>query len=259
MKKIYFVGLHNKPEKMPLCSSTKSGRLIDRIIKEGELNNWQKTNLFNVDYFPTESIEQQRLVSDWYERIQPQNDDIIVLLGAATHKAFRAYGWLDIIKVAHPASKRSHKEMDDYVIDVIKKIKLPTVDEFWKEQTKRRDKAITNNEEGWEKSWEKINNELPKGVNPHAYRLGWLDATHYKEEHFYLKYLESNGVIKEFKEYLNDKEVNLKTHLDQLLCEVSGIFDGWHSDGTHWTEYDEIVRKKIDEFRKKYTYARKNS
>lgn len=44
------------------------------------------------------------------------------------------------------------------------------------------------------------------------------------------------------------------SELDKLLCEVSGVFDGWHSDGTYWTEYDESVRKRIDEFRKKYTY-----
>lgn len=44
--------------------------------------------------------------------------------------------------------------------------------------------------------------------------------------------------------------------LDALLCEISGIFDGWHSDGTYWTEYDEGVRKRIDEFRKKYTYIK---
>lgn len=55
------------------------------------------------------------------------------------------------------------------------------------------------------------------------------------------------------------KEYNpfIKAHLaelDNLLCEVSGIFDGWHSDGTYWTEYDESIRKKIDEFRNRYTY-----
>lgn len=29
--------------------------------------------------------------------------------------------------------------------------------------------------EGWEKDWEKVNKEL-NGVNPHAYRLGWLQG-----------------------------------------------------------------------------------
>lgn len=47
----------------------------------------------------------------------------------------------------------------------------------------------------------------------------------------------------------------LRTELDTLLCEVEGIFDGWHSDGTAWTEYDESVRKRLMEFRLRYTYT----
>lgn len=37
---------------------------------------------------------------------------------------------------------------------------------------------MSGKEEGWEKSWEKINNELSfrGGVNPHAYRLGYMDG-----------------------------------------------------------------------------------
>ena len=30
--------------------------------------------------------------------------------------------------------------------------------------------------EGWEQSWEKVNAELREGVNPNAYRLGFLAA-----------------------------------------------------------------------------------
>lgn len=42
--------------------------------------------------------------------------------------------------------------------------------------------------------------------------------------------------------------------LDQLLYEVGTILEGWHQDGTAWTEYDEGVRNKVTEFRTKYTY-----
>lgn len=30
--------------------------------------------------------------------------------------------------------------------------------------------------QNWQKSWEIVNSQLPNGVNPSAYRLGWLDA-----------------------------------------------------------------------------------
>jgi predicted phage tail protein len=42
--------------------------------------------------------------------------------------------------------------------------------------------------------------------------------------------------------------------LDELLMQVEGIFDGWHSDGTAWSDYDETIRQKLLDFRTKYTY-----
>ena len=37
-------------------------------------------------------------------------------------------------------------------------------------------KTFEESLEGWEKSWEIVNNQLPNGVNPSAYRLGYLEA-----------------------------------------------------------------------------------
>lgn len=123
--KIIFVGLHNKAGRMALCSSTKSGKLIDRIIKEGGLWNWRKTNLFDVDYYPVNQNENFALATIWFSRIEVNENDLIVLLGAAVHRDFVNCSLHDkILKVAHPASKRSHKEMDDYVVDTVKKITL---------------------------------------------------------------------------------------------------------------------------------------
>lgn len=33
--------------------------------------------------------------------------------------------------------------------------------------------------------------------------------------------------------------------LTQLLIDIAQIFDGWHADGTAWTEWDESVRRRI--------------
>lgn len=128
-RKIIFVGLHNKPGKMPLCSSTKSGKLIDRIIKEGGFTNVQKTNLFDVEYYPTDEKRQLKLSMEWLHRFWPDASDITVVLGAATQAAFPGcHG--KTLKIAHPASKRSHADMNEYVTTTIEKIKSITSPTF---------------------------------------------------------------------------------------------------------------------------------
>lgn len=117
MKRVIFVGLHNKPGMKPLDSKTKSGKLIDRIIEKCRYHgmNTLKTNLFDVDELPAKDV-MPILSFDWVERVQLFKGDIIVLLGAMTHKYFPPIP-MDYtpIEIAHPASKRSHADMNDYV------------------------------------------------------------------------------------------------------------------------------------------------
>lgn len=101
---------------MPLGSSTKSGKLIDRIINLLPADiNIIKSNLFHVDYMPKQP-EFDMLFSKWYWRCLPKSDDIIILLGDFVHKHF-PFKTGKVIKIAHPASKRCHVDMDDYVFN----------------------------------------------------------------------------------------------------------------------------------------------
>jgi hypothetical protein len=124
--KVIFVGVHNKPGKMPLCSSTKSGKLIDRIIEGVKPIECLKTNLYDVEYYPANQ-DKAKYALDWVDRIDVEIDDIIILLGAEVYNDFYKYLYRGIIKAAHPASKRSHAEMDKYVIDTIAKIKVESI------------------------------------------------------------------------------------------------------------------------------------
>lgn len=45
---------------------------------------------------------------------------------------------------------------------------------------------------------------------------------------------------------LNNKGPS-KEELRNLLCDVAQLLDGWHQDGTAWTEYDESIRKRVSE------------
>jgi len=124
--RVIFVGLHNKPGMKPLDSKTKSGKLIDRIIEKCSENgmNVLKTNLFDVDEMPTLK-EMNSLALDWIDRVPLFGDDVIVLLGAWVHSHFPPINHTTItpIKIAHPASKRSHEDMNLYVENTFKLIK----------------------------------------------------------------------------------------------------------------------------------------
>jgi hypothetical protein len=37
------------------------------------------------------------------------------------------------------------------------------------------------------------------------------------------------------------------SELKILLTDIAQIFDGWHADGTVWSEWDESVRRRVSE------------
>jgi len=118
--KVFFVGMHNKPNMKPLDSKTVSGKIIDAVISQ--LNfNCVKTNLFEEDYLPTDFLEINNAGILWHEKYEPKETDIIVLLGAWVHKNF----WWDrfnIVKLPHPASCMGRVNKETYVKNAIEKI-----------------------------------------------------------------------------------------------------------------------------------------
>lgn len=121
LNRIVFVGVNNKAGLKPLCSTTKTGRLIDRIIDKCNLESI-KTNLFDYDKLPDKK-DLPILSFRWMDRIELMEGDIIVLLGAIVHKYFPPLpDGYNVIEVAHPASKRSNLSMNNYVNTIVEKI-----------------------------------------------------------------------------------------------------------------------------------------
>ncbi len=120
--RVIFVGVHNKPGLVPLCNSTKSGRLIDRVALEIGCR-WIKTNLYDVDYLPLIYADKVELARDWQYKTNLATGDIVVLLGKEVHENFINSSGVAILKFAHPASKWSHVAMDEYVNEMVNAIR----------------------------------------------------------------------------------------------------------------------------------------
>ena len=123
--KVIFVGIHIKDGRPALCSYTKSGKLIDRVIKKIDYDSL-KTNLYDINCMPIGTEMRWQLSRDWQEKIDVDTYDIIVLLGQEVHLNFIYLNLAcsKFIKAAHPASKRSHIDMNEYIEDLVKNINL---------------------------------------------------------------------------------------------------------------------------------------
>jgi hypothetical protein len=123
--KIFFVGMHNKPKMKPLDSKTKSGKIIDKIIKKLglSLSSCIKTNLCEVEYFPSNKVDIYQQNLNWVDKYNPGPLSIIVLLGNWVHKNYLLTNG-NIIKIGHPAGCLGHEKQEKYIQNALDKIKL---------------------------------------------------------------------------------------------------------------------------------------
>lgn len=117
MKRVIFVGIHNKPNTTPLCSFTKSGKLIDRVISALDYK-CHKTNLYDSNYYPHKALR-KNIAKLWIHRVKPNENDIIVLLGKRVHLNFPELPQCVVLRYAHPASIWSTKNMNHYVDAIV--------------------------------------------------------------------------------------------------------------------------------------------
>lgn len=124
MGRVIFVGMHNKPDKLPLCPSTMSGKIISRVI-EGIGCEAIRTNLCDCDHKPSGFIAMMHHNTMWNITHSPTDSDIIVLLGQWVHDNFIKQDDFKgkIIKAAHPASTVYHAKPDEYIANLVQKIK----------------------------------------------------------------------------------------------------------------------------------------
>jgi hypothetical protein len=142
MTRIFFVGIHNKPGLTPLHSSTRSGKLIDRII--GKLTGIEmvKTNLFDCEYLPPNT---PGAVYMWRKRVEYQTGDITIGLGGIVHEYFSRYPYKNYIALGHPSCVWSHAKQDEYIARAVAKIQFK-INQLQRHESKAllRDEAPQN-------------------------------------------------------------------------------------------------------------------
>ena len=121
--RVIFIGINNKPGLPPLCGSTKTGKIVNKIIalrpKDTEV---LKTNLFNTTEFPQEYDTRREFAMDWLVRANPQKDDIIILLGRTVQENFIKTECSNLINTVHPSSLYGNENIEKFINEVSEKI-----------------------------------------------------------------------------------------------------------------------------------------
>lgn len=118
--RIIFVGTNNKVGKQPLCSSTRSGQVIDKLITNIQFE-CIKTNLYDTSEVPGKRGEKAILALDWYNRINPKATDIIILLGKEVANNFKVIrAWQEPLELQHPGRVvrgfvKEHNYLEDFL------------------------------------------------------------------------------------------------------------------------------------------------
>lgn len=109
----FFVGMHNKTGMSALDSKTMTGKVVDKIINNIQVE-CKKTNLFDADYFPKDMEIVKEAASRWHEVHAPKKGDVIVLLGKWVSKNFEKRNY-KVIEITHPAGVFGTKDKFNYV------------------------------------------------------------------------------------------------------------------------------------------------
>lgn len=115
--KVFFTGIHNKPGRTPLSSLTKSGKVVDQIIKLLGDVECVKTNLFDTLAMP-HWAEREFLANKWHEVHQPASGDIVVLFGCHVQRHFVKKNGPKYVSVGHPSQVMSKADTDNYILRV---------------------------------------------------------------------------------------------------------------------------------------------
>ena len=116
MKRVIFVGIHNKPGLPPLCSSTRTGKVIDQIAMNVS-PECQRANLFPVNYLPHDLEERERFI----DQFEIDENAVYVGLGKIVCDALHRMD-VPLLAVHHPGHILRIGKVQEYVTHVVDRI-----------------------------------------------------------------------------------------------------------------------------------------
>lgn len=117
-RRVIFVGVHYKGSLPALCSTTKSGKLIDRIIENIPKYECIKSNLFSTFILPKDHEYKRALAYAWKTKWDLSPTDIVVALGD-TVQTYLDHVEVKHISIPHPAKPWSQDSKFTYVITAL--------------------------------------------------------------------------------------------------------------------------------------------
>lgn len=116
--------MHNKPGMQPLDSKTKTGKIIDNLIKELSENfECIKSNLCDTEEFITDTHQLFLENKRWFDEFEPTENDIVITLGDWVYKNIKR-GSFKLIRAKHPASLFGVSKIEEYKAYILDKIQF---------------------------------------------------------------------------------------------------------------------------------------
>jgi len=121
--KIIFVGIHDKEGLPPLCSTTKSGQIIDKIIERlpTDCTKFEKKNLFPVEYLPYDIQERERMI----DVFEIEEEAYYITLGKVVSEAFAGLN-VHFFPVHHPGyiCRFARSTQERYIDTIVEQVKI---------------------------------------------------------------------------------------------------------------------------------------
>lgn len=115
VRRVFFVGMHNKPGLQPLDFTTWTGKVIDQIALGAPFQTI-RTNLANVDFKPEDPAP---YAEDWHLVHAATEGDIVFLLGAWVQKNFIRKPGPIYFDVEHPSAFSVRKNVEAYIAKIV--------------------------------------------------------------------------------------------------------------------------------------------